>query len=223
MVKGAKIVTVVIIIWTAALIIVGNSSAWAREDKLIFKDLKGSWAAREINYLAFKGIVNNAKDGKFYPQAAITRAEFVKLIVKAMDLEISSQEKVTYQDVNPREWYYPFIEAATTAGLIRGAGESFYPEKAITREEGAVVIVRAIGLEEEGSKLVPGIIHTLLLNYPDREGVSAWADEAVALAVRERIMIGQPGRALEPLAELTREEAAALIVRLMVKQKLIPN
>lgn len=221
MVKRAKIV-IVLIITVMAIIFVGNSSVWARVDQFRFKDLKGSWAAEEINYLALKEIVQGAEDGSFHPKEVITRAEFIKLLVKALGLTEGTMTNLTFQDVNPRVWYSPFVKSAMAAGLIRGSGESFWPEKAISREEGAVILVRALGQEQEAQSLVHGQIHALLLKYPDQEGASSWADEYLALAVREHLITGQPGRALEPLAQLTREEAAVLIVRLMLSLKSIP-
>ena len=53
-----------------------------------FSDVSGNhWAINQINSFYKKGIINGYEDKTFRPNDKITRAEFVKIINKAFDID----------------------------------------------------------------------------------------------------------------------------------------
>ncbi len=120
----------------------------------VFTDvLKNHWFYADVTDLASKGIIAGyeEKDGSFTfrPTGAITRAEFIKLVVEAMDFELTAYP--TFSDVTDNKWYYTYVSAAVKNGLIEVGtedyGDVFGADKAITRKEVAKILVKAAKLE----------------------------------------------------------------------------
>lgn len=91
------------------------------------------------------------EDGEMYeytsvelkPQNTITRAQFTKMLVNALNLEMGSIEK-SFSDVNSNAWYYDFVQIASSHGIIQGKSDgTFKPHDKITRAHMALMIYRA--------------------------------------------------------------------------------
>lgn len=106
----------------------------------------------EINYLTSKGIINGYEDNTFRPEAKITRAELVKMIVSATGKTKSSTSD--FSDVASNHWAKKYIDIAVANNLVKGddAG-TFRPEDNITYGEVATILVRAMGEERAAEKL----------------------------------------------------------------------
>ena len=61
-------------------------------------------------------IVNGDKDGNFYPENNVTRAEFTKMAVSLFEIESSSTESA-FTDVPADEWYAEYVAAAAVIAL----------------------------------------------------------------------------------------------------------
>lgn len=84
-----------------------------------FSDLEVShWAYKDIMLLANQGIINGYEDGTYMPEQAVTRGEFLKLIMVAL------YEGNEYFEVNNFKivhWAMPYaIEAAESGYLMDG-------------------------------------------------------------------------------------------------------
>lgn len=77
-----------------------------------FEDIKSHWAENSIETAVSKGYVDGYQDGTFRPELDVTRAEFVKMAVTAMKLDVS-------QPGAGDNWYSPFVNAAVNAGIHR--------------------------------------------------------------------------------------------------------
>ncbi|MCU6793753.1 S-layer homology domain-containing protein [Paenibacillus sp. WQ 127069] len=103
-----------------------------------FKDIRGHWAASDVQIAVKKGYVDGYADETFKPEQNVSRAEFIKMAVTAMSLKtLAALDK---------PWYEPFIESAVTNGIHRyedyTSGDVNTP---ITREEMARIAVRSAG------------------------------------------------------------------------------
>lgn len=107
-----------------------------------FEDIKNSWAREEIEILAAKHIIDGVGKDNYDPSSNITRGAFAKLLVYALDLE-SGEEGIAFEDVAENAWYAESIKTASSLGIIQGYDGKVYPNKEITREEMAVMIIRA--------------------------------------------------------------------------------
>lgn len=101
-----------------------------------------------INKLIDEKVINGYEDNTFRPEAKITRAEFSKMIVTAID--ISETTENTFSDVTDDHWAAEYINSVYAGGLVEGYEDgSFKPEKNITYGELATILVRAMGYEEK--------------------------------------------------------------------------
>ncbi|ANS76979.1 hypothetical protein AWM70_22305 [Paenibacillus yonginensis] len=99
-----------------------------------FKDTKGHWAEAAIKTAVAKGYVSGYTDGTFKPNAEVTRAEFLKMLVAAMKLDTVAANG---------SWYQPYVDAATKAGYYAKDFASTTWDKSIPRKEMATLAVRA--------------------------------------------------------------------------------
>lgn len=181
-----------------------------------FDDIAGHWAAKDITLLANKLIVNGIGNNKFAPEQGVKRAEFAALIVRALGLTgTSSAERFT--DVQSNTWYAQAVSAAVHANIIQGYEDgSFRPNALITREEIAVMLVRAmsyIGLDRSVSQEQQ---IKVLAPFTDTESLS-WSAPYLAAALQDQIVQGKPGNRLDPKGVLTRAEMVVMLKRFLTK------
>src|SRR5690606_2220512 len=174
----------------------------------------GHWAERDIKRLAARQIVKGVSPTRFAPDRRITRAEFAALLARALRLEASGSPDgaAVFTDVRADAWYAADVRAAAEAGIIRGRGNGrFAPEDPITREEMAVMIMRArafaAGWNAETPAAEPG--------YRDLADISEWAKDAVAQAYALGVMIGRGDGQFAPKDHATRAESAKVIAAIL--------
>jgi hypothetical protein len=95
-----------------------------------------------------EGLLTGYEDGSLQPDATVTRAEFVHLMVKLGFTGTGST--ANYTDVETAAWYYSDIMSASAAGYVSGrANGSFGPRDTITRQEGIAMVARALNLADD--------------------------------------------------------------------------
>nr|WP_237179003.1 S-layer homology domain-containing protein [Paenibacillus sp. MMS18-CY102] len=174
-----------------------------------FADLaRVPWAKQAIEALSARGIVQGANDNEFQPSASIKRADFVLLLVRA--LELSAPFDGSFSDVPRSAYYYDALGIARELGIATGNGNgTFDPNARITREEAAVLLARA--LKAKQAELAAGS-NASLSDYADGASVSAYAVQAMASLLDAGLLQGSGGK-LNPAGALTRAEAAVLLYR----------
>ncbi|CAI6079640.1 S-layer homology domain-containing protein [Cohnella sp. JJ-181] len=166
------------------------------------KDIAGHWAEAGIREAVALGFVTGYPDGTFGPQRQVTRAEFAVMLVKAMKITTVDQKPAFRDAIAP--WAQPYIATAVKEGLIAGYPDgTFRPGAAITREEMAVIIARALKLETTGQPK-PG--------FADAHRISAWAMPSIAALQEKKIMNGIGKNQFAPKALSTRAEAVTVIL-----------
>lgn len=172
----------------------------------IFYDVKGHWAEETINSLAKKGVINGRGDGIFDPDGTVTRAEFVKLLVCAVDAydENKADGGFIFADVASEAWYYPYIACALYGGIIDADSEfsCFFPTSDIIRGDAAIEIASALEID--------GLEGCAFGDVTDEK-----TSRVVSAAVAAKIIFGYDDSTFRPNSTLTRAEAAALIERVM--------
>ncbi len=199
--------------------IVGLNPAWASsngKDQIPwgqFKDLNQNyWAFPAIQDMIERGILKGFEDNTFRPNSLVTRAEFAKIMVIALDLDVPSIKASGFVDVPDKHWALPYIEAARDylTGYQSASGIKFKPNEAAVREDMAVALVRALKL--------PMSSLDILNAYVDTDQISAELKPFVATAIANNIIKGsevQGKKYFNPLGELTRAEAAQLIANVL--------
>lgn len=172
-------------------------------------DLEDHWAKSNIEKVLNLGIAGGYPDQFFGPDQLITRAEFIKILVKAGWVRpvINKNEQPAFQDVGWEHWASPYLEAAAALGIVAGEGSPdryFKPERVITRAEMAAMSGRLLAVEH-----LPGVIAT-------EAGLQKnW----MAAMKNEGIICGYPDGSLGENSGLTRAEACSVVLRL--KERLL--
>jgi len=170
-------------------------------------DLENHWAKGNIQKLINQGVIGGYPDNTFRPNNSITRAEFTKILVKAMGFAEVKPASPTFADVPSSSWAYGVVEVAAGAGLVKGSEGKFRPDDPITRQEIAVLLVRGLGKEADVIGTVP--------NFADASRIAPWARGQVIIAAKERLINGYPDNTIKPVKNSTRAEAAVMVCRLL--------
>ncbi|MDF2891603.1 MAG: hypothetical protein K0R80_1970 [Clostridia bacterium] len=176
-------------------------------------DQSSSYAKNAIIYLAQKGIISGDQNGNFNPKKSVTRVEMVVLMAKAMNLDTSkTPEKATFMDVPVNNWAARYVEAAYQQGIITGiSATEFKPNDKITREQMAVIFIRALKLLDKDTAIE--IIN--IDSFGDKAKISAWAQKEVEVAIEAGLMNGVSSKTFEPKTAANKEQSAVVIERLM--------
>ena len=169
-----------------------------------FSDVADShWAASSINKLASAGIVSGDENGTFRPDDSITREEFVKLVVEALNI---SGGDGSFADMDKSYWAYKYAAAALNSGIITGYEDgTFRGNQPITREEIAVILKRATDLKGWKGSLGEAV------NFADKQDISDYAVDSVSVMSAAGVINGMPDGRFLPGANATRAQAAKMI------------
>lgn len=174
-----------------------------------FNDLPAShWAQRAVKVLTARHIVNGRTETEFAPDLAVTRAEFISLIVRTWGFAVS--DKNAFDDVKPQAWYADAVAAAYEAGLVKGKADGIFdPNGPISREDMAVMAARL-------STIIKGSMEGQVkeIKFIDADQVSAYAREDLKLVVNLGLMEGR-GEAFHPQGQTTRAEATQVMVNMI--------
>ena len=118
--------------------------------KSSFKDTdKNGWYADYIGYLEKYKIIEGYNDSTFKPDAPVTRAECVAMLVRYYSLFNEVKKggyTVKYTDVDKKYWAYDDIAKAVSIGFISGYDDgTFRPADNVTYEQAITMIFNVLG------------------------------------------------------------------------------
>ena len=165
------------------------------------------WAYKTIRELSAKHIVTGVTSSSFAPSKDVTRAEFAALITRALGL--TGTEASPFSDVASTAWYADEVAAAYAAGIVTGTTQQgFEPNRNITREEMAVMLVRAYE-HQVGQDL-----DRITADISDGDKISKWARPFVNGALHAKLLTGRQEGLFVPTAFTSRAEATQAIYNL---------
>ncbi|WP_158289589.1 S-layer homology domain-containing protein [Paenibacillus flagellatus] len=193
---------------------------------LAFADLSQHWSKRDVEVLVSRHIVDGLSASEFGPDRPITRAQFTKLLV---EMKNGKETVASYRpngtpfaDVSADAWYYVYVALAKEQGLVQGSGGTFRPEDPLTREELAVLIVRAMGLETEAQQKAKELeADGRAPSFADGRTIAPWASAYAETARIRGLMNGVEADRFDPQATATRSQGAVLILRAMERSGMI--
>lgn len=167
-----------------------------------FTDIGGHWAATQVEKWNARGVVQG-DHGKFEPDRALTRAEWVALINRAFQLpNVKSSQ---FSDVQETDWYASEIQSAVAAGYIEGYEDGqFKPTANLSREQAAVTLAKLLKLKQD---------NTVSVSFNDDDQISGWSKSSVYAAVNSGLMRGYASQEFHPKDHLTRAEAIVMLDR----------
>ena len=162
------------------------------------------WAAADVARATELGLFQGVGGGKFGLGRPISRAAFATALTRLFGWEEVRPGQPSYTDVAPGSWYYAAVETVLANDAVAASSHTFRPEEELTRGEMASMLVRGLG-------------YTSLAGTADGYSVP-FTDVAVnrgfiTVAYDLGIMGGTGSNRFEPDAFATREQAAAVLVR----------
>jgi hypothetical protein len=182
-----------------------NYAAWL--NGLPFGDIKDHWAQSYIIGLYERGIVTGKTPKSFEPQSSLTRAEAAALLLRLAGVEAGNGGAAAFNDTQ-NHWANGIIASAKSVGLVNGMSATrFEPDRAVTREEFAVIAERYTNIEDTLD------LHDSI--YSDvSETANPWSNAAIVKLSVNNVLNGYGDGTFRPRESITRAEAAKLITLL---------
>lgn len=173
-------------------------------------DVPGNhWAYGSVKTVSRSGVMQGMAANRFGAGEPMTRAAYATALCRLMGWEAVTPERGSFADnQDSSQWYYSAVETAYANGVLTKQSTLCRPEEIITREEMAVMTVRALGYAGLSG-----------LTQDDCPFSDVSTNRGyVALAYRLGLVTGVDALTFAPQCALLREEAAAVLARVLTRR-----
>ena len=186
-------------------------------------------------------VADGYPDGTFRPDQAVTRGQFAKMAADGLGILPTDPTTPSFLDVPRDSTFYQQIEGSVATSVIFGYPDgTFHPDAGIVRQQATSILGQWLAQQEiaalGGVQGAHGYYASLVAWYTaEGEGVlQEFADQdqvalvhrpATAYLVMRGVVLGSASgddTLLDPLADLTRAQAVAMILRTKA-QRTAPN
>lgn len=180
-------------------------------DQPTYADLAGNDCRFAAEWLKNTGIFtgeNISGQLHFGPEQAVSRGEFVAMLVQSLQLPVDEDATSTgFTDEAPT-WLKPYLAAALRSGLTAGwpGGSVFGAEKPITGAEAALLLQNALALP----------VSTVSSGDRAETALAVLAENGIALNAGESLNRGQVAQTLYSISKMS---ATAPGMQVLAKQK----
>ena len=160
----------------------------------------------EIMDIAMRQVTLGCGGGSYCPDAPVTREQMAAFIIRALgEFNPPPPQQPRFLDVPPTNQFYNFIDRLAALGITSGCGGGNYcPGSAVTREQMAAFLLRALGEFNPPPPQQPRF-----LDVPPSNQFYNFIDRLAALGITS----GCGGGNYCPTAPVTRGAMAAFLVR----------
>ena len=186
-----------------------------RERKAVltqFKDVGADhWALNAIAHSVARGYFKGEGEGRFAPNRAITRAEFVTILGRKAGIAPTGAS-TAFGDVKADAYYAPYVAWAESKGIVKGTGfGKFEPNRTITREEMAVILDKFLTDQKKTYS------STNKGQFNDGGVISSWAKGSVEKMTNQGLLSGVGNGNFVPKGSFTRAQAAQVLYTIDTK------
>ncbi len=181
-------------------------------DRAFLRDFDPNfWGNPYLISLVNKGLMEPEINGKMHANRAMDRGEFLK-ILHALKLNGESefkQEDQKFEDVSVDSEYFPSVMWFSEKGIIKGYPDgTFRPLQGLTRAEAVKILLAT-------DNFAPILVSEEAPVFEDALGWERpWVEESVSRGIVRGYQEGEK-RLFKPHQEITRAEAAKLLVEFM--------
>ena len=165
----------------------------------------GHWAAEAVSQCVSRGWFQGKSADTFGVGQPMTRGAFAVVLSRFFDWQPQGADYEIFSDVPRDAWYEPAVRACYEHGAVTRQTGTFRPADAITREELAVLLIRALGC---GS--TAGLFSETALPFRDVTTNRGY----IAMAYEMGLVNGMGGDLFVPHRAATREQTAVILSRL---------
>jgi len=179
---------------------------------------EATWGQEYMAKMRAKQLIKGVGNNRFAPGAKLTYAEAVTMAVRLMGLETEAQQRTearlsfanAAQLQRQYSWALGYLDVAARNGLLDRLVEDgrFQANKPATRLDVVVLLVKAMGLEEEALASMDA-----QLDFRDVKAIPADLIGYVAVACKYGIVQGYEDGTFQPNKPVTRLQMAALLDR----------
>jgi len=181
-------------------------------NKVNFSDVApDAWYHAAVTFNASRGVVSGTSDVTFRPNAAITRGQFIVMLLRAYGIEPDAGAENNFADAG-NTYYTNYLAKAKEMGITTGIGDNFFAlEGNITRQDMLTMLYRALDKLEE---LPEAAKSTNLSDFSDVNLVGDYSRDAITALVQAGVVSGNQGK-IEPQGQSTRAQMAQLLYNLL--------
>jgi hypothetical protein len=172
-----------------------------------------SWYKVAVETMASKGLIDGTSSTSFSPDNKITRSEFLAWLIRTLGL--TAEFNTNFSDIQETNKYYDEIGMAKALGIAVGSSGIFDAETEITRQDMAVMTMRA--LRAANTTLQAGTAEDLK-RFTDAYKIAKYASEDLAGMIKLGFINGRSNKILSPQGETTRAEAAQVLYKIYLQQ-----
>lgn len=182
--------------------------------KINFTDVNdNAWYAKAVTHLSARQITSGTADGRFSPDTALTRGQFITLMMRAYNIEADAEGFNNFADAGDT-YYTGYLAAAKRLGISNGVGDNrFAPEQSITRQEMFTLLYNGLNALD---KLPADNIGKTLADFADSAGIAPYAQKATSYLVKAGTVTGS-GAGLDPTGSTTRAQMAQVLYNLLAQ------
>lgn len=160
--------------------------------------------------MAARDIIKGTSTNSFSPADSIKRADFITLLVRALELKGTGKSAIMFNDVQKTDYYYDELVIAKELGIATGfKDDTFRPNSNISRQDMMVLTARALAAAGKQVK-ASGVVAAA---YLDEASLSSYAKDSASLLIQSGVVNGKNNR-IAPNDNLTRAEAAVILYRI---------
>jgi hypothetical protein len=169
-----------------------------------FADIEGHWAVNDILVATYRNLIDGYDNYLFKPDKTITRAEAAAILVRGFKL--SKPKTISYTDLSPSHWAYPYVSKAAQAGIVEGyPDQSFAPDQPVTRMEMTAMMARAMKIAGKKGGAPP------FIDVKEDD----WGASLLVQMKAEGWVSGFPDGTFRPEQPATRAEFVAMLTKMV--------
>ncbi|MCL2388191.1 MAG: S-layer homology domain-containing protein, partial [Defluviitaleaceae bacterium] len=173
------------------------------ENRVDFTDIQNlsEGMQQAIRELVAQDIFQGTGAGRFSPEDSVNRAQMSTLMMRMLG-GLDPNADGNFNDVARADWFFGAAGSANNRGIMMGTGDGYFsPMLILPREQLTVVSTRV--LRDEMGYTAPANPAPLLQNFTDRDAISNWATNDIALAQHEGLILPRPDGTFRPADSMT--------------------
>lgn len=183
-----------------------------------------NWATNGIAYMIKEGCVPTHLQGDY--SKPITRLEFTQLMIQTIEGITPDKSSIPEVSTPFKDTKDSAVRKAYAYDLIGGtSATTFSPDNLITREQIAIMLINTAGTANNLS--LDGLKYAIFVNEPvsfnDKQLISSWAKDYVAISVTGKLMNGNPDNTFNPKGNATREQAIMMLYNIVSRKDVNAN
>lgn len=170
-----------------------------------------AWYQNAVGFIAARGITTGTSANTFNPDTAITRGQFMVMLMRAYGIEPDESPSDNFAD-GGSTYYTNYLAKAKEMGIATGTGNNiFMPDNKISRQDMFTLLYRTL---DQLGELPEETASNTLSSFSDTTEISNYAKEAFETFVGGGIISGSEGK-LTPKAPSTRAQMAQILYNLL--------